>query len=448
VDNDHQLALALLKLGAVATPLLVLLFLLKIIRSTEKNLGRFADNMLNNFQKAGNKGANLGNKLARNSAPGQAVQEYMNTRRAASKIRGQEMYRSVGNRFPFLNTSRTQRQLFDAQNMKNYQEEVGRARGMMTTNVARVMGDVRSNAANGYDPNAGMTGANLARVRQEQGYKDSSGNFIALSQEDMNSMQRLETAGFLGGQNNRAGATAAMDELFDQQFVERRHIDNLTQTAGNDPESSALMTNSIRAAAGRNKYKNYQYGHVVNGNYQQWTESPGTKDGVSIVQSGVQGVPKEMFEDDAILAGFTHKIAEAQRTGKPEEIQRAIVDIARQTSHVDKAKIVDRIATSVGLSSGDFNTIRQSIQTNTLSNILPAAGAPLAGTPFDANFGRTWGARGSGTDERKQADKIIAALNDQASKRYNGRVRAGDAPAAARGNREVTEVTSVVTRLP
>jgi hypothetical protein len=150
MGNDHMLVVALLKIGALGVALLPIFFIIKVIMATEKTLGQLGSNMLNGVQRAGNRGANLATRAAKNSAPGQAMQEYMNTRKASSKIRGQEMYRKIGNKIPALNYSKTQRQLFDAQNMKNYQEEVSRARGMTSLNVARAFGNVGSN--NSVDP--------------------------------------------------------------------------------------------------------------------------------------------------------------------------------------------------------------------------------------------------------------------------------------------------------
>jgi hypothetical protein len=372
ISTPAMLVAILIALGAPFAALIIATFI------AMKSGGRFVKgtfgSLMNGAKNMGNAASKLGKRAAKNSAPGQAVQEYMNTRRAGTKLKGQEMYRRYGTQFPFLNYSKSQKQIFDAQNMKNYQEEVGRARGMMTTNVSRAFGDVRSNGANGYDTSAGLSGANLERIRNDGGYHDSSGSFIAFTQEDQNSLRRLETAGFLGGSGNRAGATAAMDELFDQQFVERRHVENLAQTAGTDPESSALFTQSIRSAAGRNKYKNYQYGHVENGSYNQWVNSPGTKDGFSIVESGTEGVPKEVYEDPAIQAGIAHKIREANAQG-PEALERALIDVARQTKDVNKPAIINQIAGAMGMTPADFSTLRQAIQTNTLSTGLAVGGA-------------------------------------------------------------------------
>jgi hypothetical protein len=234
----------------------------------------------------------------------------------------------------------------------------------------------------------------------------------------MNSLQRLDTAGFLGGSENRAGATAAMDELFDQNFVEKRDIENLARTAGTDAQSSALMTESVRSAAGRNKYKNFQYGHVQSGNYSQTVTSAGTKDGLSIVESGTEGVPKEVYEDASIQAGIAHKVRQAALSGGPA-LRQAVTDIARQTRDVNKPAIINAIASASGMSDADFGALRQAIQTNTLASSTEAAAAlknvesTFAGN-INASFTKTPVIRAAKEIRKK---RVNAYNNDTGSKK-------------------------------
>ncbi len=254
---------------------------------------------------------------------------------------------------------------------KQFEQDTSKAKGIMSLGAARAIEKVAlaGGGQEGFDSILAAANSSDGKFKYTEDGKDRE---ITLTAEDRQSINNLKMGGFLKAANNRIGATAALETLTTADFLEggKSSIEQISRIAGDDnghlgTETAGLMTRAVSKAASQGKYKNFAYGALnADGSYTQYIPGMGTKDGISIVASGLQDVPKEMFDDNTILGGIADKTRESQEM---DARRTAIIDIARQTKHIDKDSYTQKIAAASGIDFKSFKQLQQAIQMNSLN---------------------------------------------------------------------------------
>jgi hypothetical protein len=355
--NAPDLVTAILSFMAFVLPLMLIPFAFKFAGS---GLHKLYNGVQNGLQNARNRGTGLASKAARNSAPGQAVQKFMNNQKQIAGLKGNEMLRGVLNRNPLLVNAmggvggkKYAARYVDAEERKHDAEQVSNLRQGLTGNVAT------------YGVTGGQTRDALAR-----GYWLSpDGTQREVTASDRAAVSKLQQEGYMDQNYGIRGdsylARASLNSIMDAEIATPANMQALASMVGTDAKQNALFTEMLQSEAGKHGYKNLQYADVSNGRITQqyYVKDPNSPiaGARKVVQSGLSGVNKDALDPSMDMSLLVAVQAEHGRAASAGQGDAFIRKIAEQTKHIDKDSIVQAVAAQLGFGTINPSTGRVTI---------------------------------------------------------------------------------------